>query len=427
MKKSILSLLALLVCAIQSTTAYEYFTIYFSDGNKSEAFYATDVDSICYSKLSLDNVAYDDWQVQEIYTCDSVYRYPLVQIDSLSFKDVDEDEMVERTAYVCCNITPYYAQCESINEISVHLAEIKNIDGVEDARVDGLTLFVKVEDSGTLTYDYTSEDEPYEDLFVESMQSNTRSNFRESVSFDHQDFSDISNVCVINQQYRDEERKHKQNAANQFIQFCNELGLYCNPVNDPTPQFFSKEIYNYDLIFMITHGYYDKETGLHWFLTGEQLYVSNKEGDVDEETLKNVIKEMWRRNSMTNLGMLSSNFIYIGTHKEVRNGKKVPVYYTQISNKYISVGNEDFRKPGKAIIFNTACQSLMGKKGKDNNNLAKAFFKRGAGLYMGYNEENYKGHSAGVYFLAGLMNGKSSYGSYMSIPIEFRDYEYLIR
>lgn len=89
MKKSILTLLVLFVCAIQTTTAYEYFTIYFSDGTKSKAFYASVVDSICYSKIGLDSIAYDDWQVQEIYTIDSVYRYPLAQIDSLSFKDVD--------------------------------------------------------------------------------------------------------------------------------------------------------------------------------------------------------------------------------------------------------------------------------------------------------------------------------------------------
>lgn len=86
-----------MVCTIQAM-AYEYFTIYFSDGTKSEAFYATDVDSICYSKLSLDGIAFDEWQVQEIYTCDSVYRYPLAQIDSLSFKDVDENKVAEDIA-----------------------------------------------------------------------------------------------------------------------------------------------------------------------------------------------------------------------------------------------------------------------------------------------------------------------------------------
>ena len=69
MKKTVITLLALLVCSILPLHAYEYFTIYFSDGSKSEAFYATDVDSICYSKIGLDSIEYADWQVQEIYTC----------------------------------------------------------------------------------------------------------------------------------------------------------------------------------------------------------------------------------------------------------------------------------------------------------------------------------------------------------------------
>ena len=120
MKKSVFTLLALLACAIYPVKAYEYFTIYFSDGTKSEAFYATDVDSICYSKISLDSIAYDEWQVQEIYTCDSVYRYPIAQIDSLSFKDVDINKVAKDIANVMVKVDSIINQEENLEVIKIN-------------------------------------------------------------------------------------------------------------------------------------------------------------------------------------------------------------------------------------------------------------------------------------------------------------------
>ena len=136
MKKTVFTLLIFMVCTIQAM-AYEYFTIYFNDGTKSEAFYATDVDSICYSKLSLDGIAFDEWQVQEIYTVDSVYRYPLAQIDSLSFKDVDVNRVAETLDRTSSTVVPLFSQSKSISELSQSLPTIRNIEGVVDAWIDG--------------------------------------------------------------------------------------------------------------------------------------------------------------------------------------------------------------------------------------------------------------------------------------------------
>ena len=154
MKKHIFTLLALLACTIYPVRAYEYFTIYFSDGTKSEPFYATDVDSICYSKLSIDSIAYDIWQVQEIYTCDSVYRYPLAQIDSLSFKVVDVSNVARDIAKASASIVPLFSKCNSIKELSEYLQAIKEHKEVEDAWTDNQTLFVKIRDWGTMTFSY---------------------------------------------------------------------------------------------------------------------------------------------------------------------------------------------------------------------------------------------------------------------------------
>ena len=430
MKKTIFTLLMLLVCAIQTTTAYEYFTIYFSDGTKSEAFYATDVDSICYSKLSLDGIAFDDWQVQEIYTCDSVYRYPLVQIDSLSFKDVDENKVAEDIAHVGTTITPIYAKCESIDDISQHLSEIRGIEGVEDVWINNQVMYVKIRDWGTITYGYRSEDESFSGVFSQDVAFLIKNRAADAYrTSSHQDYTeDIVNMCVINQQYRDEDpnRNSRREAEDLFIKICNQWGLNPIPVNNPSPEFFAKDLYDFDFVFLMTHGSYDENTGLHWILTGEQLYVANEDGIIDENVLELKVRDIFEKKYPLSKEVdIVSDYISIGSYKEIRNGVRVPVYYTKISNKWISLGGQDFKHPGKAIVFNTSCQSLMGNDtSHDNDNMANAFFRRGAGLYLGYNQENGVGHIAGNGFLSGLINGKSSYASFLSIPKRYSDYTF---
>ena len=430
MKKTIFTLLMLLVCAIQTTTAYEYFTIYFSDGTKSEAFYATDVDSICYSKLSLDSIAYDDWQVQEIYTCDSVYRYPLAQIDSLSFKDVDVNKVAEDIAHVGTTITPIYAKCESIDDISQHLSEIRGIEGVEDVWINNQVMYVKIRDWGTITYGYRSEDESFSGVFSQDVAFLIKNRAADAYrTSSHQDYTeDIVNMCVINQQYRDEDpnRNSRREAEDLFIKICNQWGLNPIPVNNPSPEFFAKDLYDFDFVFLMTHGSYDENTGLHWILTGEQLYVANEDGIIDENVLELKVRDIFEKKYPLSKEVdIVSDYISIGSYKEIRNGVRVPVYYTKISNKWISLGGQDFKHPGKAIVFNTSCQSLMGNDtSHDNDNMANAFFRRGAGLYLGYNQENGVGHIAGNGFLSGLINGKSSYASFLSIPKRYSDYTF---
>ena len=60
--------------------------IYFyrNDGDFN-AFIRTDIDSITYSNYDIDSVYYDDIMTQVIYTADSIYRIPLVAVDSVSF------------------------------------------------------------------------------------------------------------------------------------------------------------------------------------------------------------------------------------------------------------------------------------------------------------------------------------------------------
>lgn len=56
--------------------------VYLADGG-FDAFQLSDVDSVTYSKIGTDGYEYDDYVVQEVWTVDSVYRFPLSEIDSV--------------------------------------------------------------------------------------------------------------------------------------------------------------------------------------------------------------------------------------------------------------------------------------------------------------------------------------------------------
>lgn len=343
---------------------------------------------------------------------------------------MDINKVVKDIAHVSSGVTPIYAHCETIQEIVQHLSEIRNIDGVEDAWTDDQTLYVKINDWGTLTYMYISEDEPFDNVFAQEVPSKIMSRTKsENNSSSHQDYTEeIRNMCVINQQYRDEDpnRDGRRKAETTFINLCDKWGFKPTPINDPSPQFFVNDIYDYDFVFLMTHGGYDKKTGLHWIYTGEQLYVGNEEGFVDESVMELKAREILEKKYPLSKEIdIVADYLSIGSYKEIRNGVRVPVFYTKISNKWIALGAKKFNHLGKAIVFNTACQSLMGNDEEhDNDNLAKAFFKRGAGLYIGYNQESSTGHIAGNGILFGLINGKSSYASFLSIPKRYSDYTF---
>lgn len=83
MKRLILLTALAVACALQ-LNAQEAFYIYRNDG-QFNAFFHEEVDSIVYSNIDLDSLLHDEYVVQEVYTEDSIYRIPLVAIDSVGF------------------------------------------------------------------------------------------------------------------------------------------------------------------------------------------------------------------------------------------------------------------------------------------------------------------------------------------------------
>ena len=85
MKRTLLSLLVLLVALTgRAQTIGEAFYVYRNDG-EFNAFLREEVDSIAYSCYDADSLYYGEIVTQVVYTADSTYWIPLASIDSVSF------------------------------------------------------------------------------------------------------------------------------------------------------------------------------------------------------------------------------------------------------------------------------------------------------------------------------------------------------
>ena len=400
---------------VQSTNSYEYFIINFTNGTKSEAFYTTDVDHITYSKTGLDGIEYDNWQVQEIHTLDRIYRYSLASISDVHYKQFNIEKKASEIAVVSAEIVPFFLESTSANELYKKVAGLK-IDGVESAWVNGQTLFVKIRDWNTIMFTYPiigngESDSRIEDLISSNAKTRSEANIEES-----HNFIEAQKACIANQTYNDENpiRNRCRNMVRTLKKSFNAMGIECDINNNPSPDFFSKDMFEYDLVFLITHGAFDGEK--HWLVTGEEIV--HFENDEDIKTAKQKAVDFMDRIKLKYGSRYLTEEICFDYIVEKRDNKWVAVLYTCISEDYIHHSPEKFKN--NTIFFNTACESLMG----DNQtgagfSLGSIILNKGAGFYAGYTEENSVGDIAGEFFFLYLLNGKSTGAAFKNIPYEY--------
>ncbi len=111
-KLYILLLMAVTAITVTAQTIGEAFYIYRNDG-QFNAFFRNEVDSIAYSHYDLDSLYYDENVTQLIYTADSLYRIPLVAIDSIGFV---QPETVAKKGVISLtgNILDYLVRVEGV-------------------------------------------------------------------------------------------------------------------------------------------------------------------------------------------------------------------------------------------------------------------------------------------------------------------------
>lgn len=423
MKLRKLTIFAFIILGVLPIRAYEYFTIYFKDGTKSEAFYAVDIDSMRYSKISVDSIEYNEWKVQEIYARSNIYRYALEGIEKIEFKDVDETAVANNIANVSSFVAPYFATCESTDELSQYLPEILSTEGVEKAWVDNLTLFIKIVDFGIIQFSYNPKRPAKSSTDISLANSRTRSLEYKATSNPNQNaqvyFPDEKpkNMCIINQVYQDYDFKDDTYTKEILQNTYKNFGIQTDIINEPSPDFFYKDIFDYDLVFIDTHGNYDGAR--HWLMSGDKLWESlfTKKDDRDSLIKKwkpgviatAIIKFMrLYHNYHVTPNILSISYI-VERHNENSDRYNL-VAYTNVSEDFIHMSPYKFKNG--SIIFCAACEGMKGNGRKNSDySLANIFVQRGASCFFGYNNINFVGGKAGNLFFNYLINGKSIGGS----------------
>ena len=343
--------------------------------------------------------------------------------DSDDEEDLGEDydpeirvicEHVAKAANQICDI---YNVCESIEELAEHEEDIRGIRYVEDVRFSNTTMFVDIKDYGTIMYSF------FPQMELEDYESEIREVRRFAATRADESshpLLGLETAVVVNQLKRSEDAGLERDVVEATQDVLTSCGIVCTPDIDPSMFFFKSKMFEFDIVFLITHGVWDEDLNIHWLLT------SDKPSAEEEQKLNasEVYKYMGH----------PRDEVRIHYAPEKHNNVKKNVCYLSVSEKYIESSQHEFKKKGKTIFFNVACQSLMGGNNnlKDNNehnpSLVKILQKKGLGAYLGYDESNGVGAYAGLLFFGKLASGMSVEYAYYTIPDAFMhdsDYNYL--
>jgi hypothetical protein len=329
-------------------------------------------------------------------------------------KDKDPNMIVcEHVCDVANQVDVYFNQSQSIEELSQHLDDIKKIPYVEDAYTTSTTLFVKIKDYGEIFFSFFNK--PEAAFIDEDLYAMTRSNLlREHPQLEGK------RICIANAQNVEYlvagEKGDRKSIAEETRKIFEDMGYEAHLFTALNLHFFKETMYDYDIVFLITHGTYNDEQNLHWIMGNE----------VGSLTEKEMYKIIYQDNNYT------SDQVTFGKYKYTFTGEKWYEFdYTTnvswklwISEKFICNATEKTvseERQGKAVFFNVACKSLMGQNGSENYNFADALLDRGFGAYYGYTESNYHGQATYFRMLNNLLSCMSLENSYNELPDELRD------
>ena len=356
--------------------------------------------------------------------CISVILFTACAKKPLPEDDPEEKELekaVENLTTVATSIDSFYLESDSVEDMAAKIDEIKAVEGVEDAYATSTCLYVKIDGWGTVGYpfDYDDGEAIYNSSVLEPLKQFTANMSTKAVSDEYLPKSDKYSVYILNAAHL--ERQMSGEIATVTKEMFNACGFKADYEPNPKPEFFCDTIFDYDLIFIIGHGEYDEEADLHWVETMETFEIKDDSPRTMADYL--MIKKFGGEFLMADDRIRA--FRYPGN----RNSAEGIVFNIYVSENYIKNENapKRFAKDGKAVIFVNPCQSLKG-----NDKLAQAFFSRGAGLYIGYDESSTElATFGGMNFLANLLSGYSFReaidrmpNSDSDIPLNKKRYQY---
>lgn len=317
------------------------------------------------------------------------------------------DIIAQNVADTHNKILKFFTQSNSLDELNQHMDEIRQMPQVEEVHSNfETTMFVQFKDLGTFSYSFFPEEPKAKTI---EMGEKSSSGFVPSRRNFH-------SVVIANQTRRDLNNSFLNEKAIPKIKGLLRLSGFSEYKKefvemDPSLKFFIDDIFDYDIVLLYTHGFYDNNSGLHFLMTSEESHAGNT---VTKDDVKYFISSSLP-NAKKAVTIDNKNTVIFDTHNELRLNEKgekvlIPVMYVGISEKYIESSKKAFNNKAGAIIFNTACHSM-----KENVNLANAFHKKRAIAYYGYTDVNNVGAPASLEFMSRILSGLSLQEAFNSL------------
>lgn len=396
-----ITLLAMLLTAIPAKSQ-NYLKLWFKDGHTERHFMHL-VQGISTTKYDLKGNLHADYQMQQIVMPDTTYSYYIADIDSMSFKKVDEEVVYANVIDITNFIRPIFSECKDSASISAYLDEIRNRESVEEVMLTSTNLIVTVKDWLPIIYHFPHEQSMFDG---ESFQSsiNYAKQKRQMLLKQNDDVNtavpnNVYSFAILNQNSKDESRNYAKDLYDILISDFKAMNISADykKCEDLTLDFLRTDIFKYDVVYFMSHGSY-KDTK-HLSLTGEEIGV---EGDGS--------LPWWldKKNFFSyNIGSIDKGMRDWGEEvpmscEEIRNGQKVTVWYTAVSSGHFKDDKKaHFDKAHNTIFINASCESLKGndvlertingitQSFKGNSEMAKVFTeKKNCDVYLGYNQKS---------------------------------------
>ena len=341
---------------------------------------------------------------------------PTNPTDKTDPKDDPYMVVCKNVAEVAKDVTVYYNKSETLSDMEKYIDDIKKIENVEDAYASGSELFVKIKDYGKISYSFFSRQNTFKTRSTPFYKNRRIKKHAAPNLYSSYPYLGINKIAFASQVRNDESRQEEMGYLNATLENIDEFEEFEVEFVEPDVNFFKDKIYDYDFVLIQTHGGFDEKEVLHTFMTSERKDLDPNKKDLDPNTIyqyKNI----------------PTNQVYFTYHTEIRNKEEVPFWYAMVTENWINTSTRKFGKEGKAIVFNTACQSMqgVGKMGVDsiNYNVAGIFMRNGAGAYFGYDQSNSVGCVAAISLLCKLLSGMKLDNAYKDLPFDLlHEYKY---
>lgn len=405
--------------------ANDYLTIHFKDGHTERHFLKL-VESISTSKYDMEGNLHDDYQTQRLVISGETYSYPLLDIDSISYHKVDEEQVKQNVNNIYSTTAPIFEQCSTIEEMEGHIDEIKKMEGVEDVTRSGTDIIVKVRDWYDIVFTYLDEPEEQNSAFTRGLESQIKTITRQ-IQNTKNDGTPLK-VAIAHHMVNDPRFEGQRNSLIRLKEGILAMGLNVDFI--PSEEggnldldFYRRRMFDYDIVILTTHGGYNKNSKIHSFLTDTDLGITGYEYDICK--LANKIYDV---PELKDALYLDIDDIYIGT---CRTSYFSTGAFIGVTENFIAKSNSKFAE-GPHIVFNGACSSLKGddiltrshgdkKQYKGSDAVARIFHDKGADIYLGYNNSNYDAGYAAYYYVTALLSGCSHEAALNNIPENMHD------